>query len=131
MTKPELGAKRLCVRCGAKFYDLHHTPINCPKCDAVFEPMQLSTRWRAEAARKPVGKVEPVVAETEDARSASPEDADAVAQGKQKPGEASEAGDEAEVVDDENLDDAAFIEEKEDTDVTEIIGGDIEIEKGT
>jgi hypothetical protein len=23
MTKPELGAKRLGARCGAKFYDLH------------------------------------------------------------------------------------------------------------
>jgi uncharacterized protein (TIGR02300 family) len=129
MTKPELGTKRLCVHCGAKFYDLHHTPINCPKCGAVFEPTQVVTRWRAEAARKPVGNVEPVVAETEDAQSASPEDADAEPQGKQKPG-APEAGDEAEV-DDENLDDAAFIDEKEDADVTEIIGGDIEFEKGT
>jgi uncharacterized protein (TIGR02300 family) len=127
MTKPELGTKRLCVHCGAKFYDLHHTPINCPKCGAVFEPMQVSTRWRAEAARKPLGKVEPVVAETEDA---FPEDVGAEAQGKQKPGEASEAGDDAEV-DDENLDDAALIEEAEgeDTDVTVIIGADIE--KGT
>jgi len=61
---------------------------------------------------------------------ASLEDEDAEAEGRQKTGDAPEAGDEAEV-DDDNLDDAAFIEEKEDTDVTEIIGGDIEIEKGT
>jgi uncharacterized protein (TIGR02300 family) len=87
MTKPELGTKRLCIHCGAKFYDLHCTPINCPKCGAVFEPVAASSRGRAEAARKSVGKVEPVVAETEDAQSASPEDADAVIQGKTKPGE--------------------------------------------
>jgi uncharacterized protein (TIGR02300 family) len=111
MTKPELGTKRLCVHCGAKFYDLHHSPINCPKCGAAFEVVVASSRGRAEAARAPARKVEPVVA------SASPEDADA-------------AGDEAEV-DDDNLDDAAFIEEKEDADVTEIIGVDIEFEKGT
>jgi uncharacterized protein (TIGR02300 family) len=126
MTKPELGTKRLCVHCGAKFYDLHQTPIACPKCGTAFEPVQVSTRGRPEAARPPVRKVEPVFAETQDAL----EVADAVTQGKKKPGEAPEADDEAEV-DDDNLDDAAFIEEKEDADVTEIIGGDIEIEKGT
>jgi uncharacterized protein (TIGR02300 family) len=130
MTKPELGTKRLCVHCGAKFYDLHHNPIDCPKCGAVFEAVVASSRARAGARVAPARKVEPVLTETQDAQFASLEDADAEAQGKQKPGEASEAGDEAEV-DDENLDDAAFIEEKEDTDVTEIIGGDIEIEKGT
>jgi hypothetical protein len=31
MTKPELGTKRLCARCGAKFYDLHNSPITCPQ----------------------------------------------------------------------------------------------------
>ena len=128
MTKPELGTKRFCVHCAAKFYDLNHAPINCPKCGAVF--VAVSSRGRAEAARAPVPKAGPVLAETQDAQFASLEDADAEARGKQKPGEAPEAEDEAEV-DDENLDDAAFIEEKEDADVTEIIGGDIEFEKGT
>ena len=32
MAKPELGTKRVCVSCGAKFYDLTHTPAVCPKC---------------------------------------------------------------------------------------------------
>ena len=36
MTKPELGTKRICAGCGAKFYDLHKTPIVCPTCEAVF-----------------------------------------------------------------------------------------------
>jgi uncharacterized protein (TIGR02300 family) len=126
MTKPELGTKRFCVHCAAKFYDLNHAPINCPKCGAVFEAVVASSRGRAEAARAQARKVEPVFAETQDAL----EGADAVTQGKKKPGEAPEAEDEA-AVDDDNLDDAAFIEEKEDADVTEIIGGEIEIEKGT
>jgi len=126
MTKPELGTKRFCVHCAAKFYDLNHAPINCPKCGAVFEAVVPSSRGRPETARAPMRKVEPVFAETQDAL----EDADAVTQAKKKPGEAPEAEDEAEV-DDDNLDDAAFIEEKEDADVTEIIGGDIEFEKGT
>ena len=32
MAKPELGLKRVCVACGAKFYDLTRTPAVCPKC---------------------------------------------------------------------------------------------------
>jgi uncharacterized protein (TIGR02300 family) len=132
MTKPELGTKRLCAHCGAKFYDLNHAPIACPKCGAVFEAVQVSSRGRAEAARPPVREVEPVVAETQEAQFVSLEDADAEARGEKKPGGEPEAEDEVEP-DDESLDDAAFIEEseEEDTDVTEIIGNDIDIEKGT
>jgi uncharacterized protein (TIGR02300 family) len=131
MTKPELGTKRSCAHCGAKFYDLHHSPITCPKCDTVFEVVQVSSRWRAQAARAPAREVGPVAAETLEAGFVSPEDADTEVDGKEKPGEAPEAEDEVEP-DDESLEDAAFIEEREQgaTDVAEIIGDDIEIEKG-
>jgi hypothetical protein len=60
------------------------------------------------------------------------EDADAEAQGKKNPGEAVEAGDEVELDDesfeDESLEEDAFIgdSEQEDTDVADILGGDIE-----
>lgn len=36
MAKPELGLKRLCPNCGAKYYDLNRDPIVCPKCNAAF-----------------------------------------------------------------------------------------------
>ena len=32
MVKPELGAKRVCVSCSARFYDLTKSPAVCPKC---------------------------------------------------------------------------------------------------
>jgi uncharacterized protein (TIGR02300 family) len=32
MAKPELGTKRVCVACGARFYDLTKAPAVCPKC---------------------------------------------------------------------------------------------------
>ena len=32
MAKPELGTKRVCVACGARFYDLTKSPAICPKC---------------------------------------------------------------------------------------------------
>jgi uncharacterized protein (TIGR02300 family) len=36
VTKPELGTKRICAGCNAKFYDLLKAPIVCPMCEAVF-----------------------------------------------------------------------------------------------
>ena len=32
MAKPELGNKRVCVSCSARFYDLLKQPAICPKC---------------------------------------------------------------------------------------------------
>ena len=37
VAKPELGAKRQCQNCGAKFFDLNRDPIVCPKCGAIFQ----------------------------------------------------------------------------------------------
>jgi hypothetical protein len=90
----------------------------------------MSSRVRGQAARAPVREVELVVARSQEPHFVSLEDADEEAQAKKKQGEAPEAEDEVEL-DDESLDDAAFIQEREDTDVSEIIGGDIETDKGT
>ena len=38
MAKPELGVKRSCLSCAAKFYDLGKDPIVCPSCGADFDP---------------------------------------------------------------------------------------------
>lgn len=134
MAKPELGTKRLCASCSAKFYDLNKTPITCPKCGTIFEVVPVTTRQRpdqARAAREPVAETP----EVEEAELISLEEADAEAQGK-KP--AAAEGTEAieDVESDETIDDDAedtFIEEEEeeDTDVSEIIGGDIEDEEET
>jgi uncharacterized protein (TIGR02300 family) len=136
VAKPELGTKRLCARCSAKYYDLNQAPITCPKCGALFEAVQERSRWRTDA-RAPVREVQPLVPETHEAEFVSLEDADAEAQGKKKPGEDIEAGDEVEVDDesleDETVEEGAFTEdsEEEDTDVIEILGGDIEKEEET
>ena len=37
LAKREWGNKHTCVACGAKFYDLHRRPIECPKCGTVVE----------------------------------------------------------------------------------------------
>jgi len=136
VAKSELGTKRLCGGCGAKFYDLNKSPITCPKCDEVFTVVVVSSRARPEAAkvvRPPVPKVEPEILEVPEAELVSLEEADAEAEGAKKPAEGEVPGVEEEVEMDESLDDAAFIQEQEeeDEDVTEIIGGDIEGEEET
>ena len=124
MAKPDLGTKRLCASCGAKFYDLSKTPIVCPKCETVFVVAPVSSRSRPEpaaaAAARAAAVVEPEVAapETADAEFVSLEEADAETAGT-KPGA---EGEEIEI--DPALDADAFIEEQEegDADVTDIIG---------
>ncbi len=46
MVKPELGLKRVCVACSAKFYDLRKTPAVCPKCGTE-QPAELPRARRA------------------------------------------------------------------------------------
>ncbi len=138
MAKSELGTKRLCAGCGAKFYDLNKDPIHCPKCDAVYEVAPVVTRARPEQAAAPAPRA-PAAAPAEEAPAIEPqeletvslEEADAEAQGAKKPATAEPEIEEEEVEVDESLDDAAFIEEQEeeDADVTDIIGGDIEDEE--
>jgi uncharacterized protein (TIGR02300 family) len=127
VAKPELGTKRLCPNCGAKFYDLNKDPIVCPKCQTVMALAAVNARTRPDAAARaavPAAEEEVVTPETAEAEFVSLEEADAEAQGKKTgEGEAVE-GDEVEIEDDEGMDDAAFIEEQEegDEDVTDIIG---------
>jgi uncharacterized protein (TIGR02300 family) len=140
VAKPELGTKRLCAHCSAKFYDLNKDPIVCPKCSTVYEVAPVVTRGRPEpapvvVARAAAPPVEPEVAAPEPAEAefVSLEEADAEATGAKKPAETPETEVEEEEVEiDEPIDDATFIEEQEeeDADVTDIIGGDIENEEG-
>ena len=146
MAKPELGTKRLCGSCGAKFYDLSKDPIVCPKCGTVFEVVVPVARGRAAeaaaaaaagvaaaaaaAAAAKTKEAEAELPETADVELVSLEDADAEATGKKVPGEAAEGDDDIEV---EETEEAPFIEEQEegDDDVTDIIGDGPENEEET
>jgi uncharacterized protein (TIGR02300 family) len=41
VVKAELGTKRTCPSCAARFYDLLKSPIVCPKCGANFVPASI------------------------------------------------------------------------------------------
>ncbi len=72
MTKPELGTKRLCSECGARYYDLNTIPIACPKCGARFKVVETKTGPRPSqpaAVRQPavaLQKREPTSLEPKD-----------------------------------------------------------------
>ena len=153
MAKPELGTKRLCGSCGAKFYDLGKDPIVCPKCGTVFQIVVPVSRARPDAAVRAAAAAaagvaaaaaaaaaatkakEAEIAEQEEgADFVSLEDADAEAQGKKSETADIPDTDDIEVEEDESMDDAAFIQEDEeegDPDVTDIIGDGITKEDET
>src|SRR5258706_1410403 len=71
LIKPDLGTKRVCPSCAARFYDLQKRPIECPKCAFAFEPEMLlkQRRTRVPEPVKPVA-----VAEAEDEEAEETED---------------------------------------------------------
>jgi uncharacterized protein (TIGR02300 family) len=142
VAKAELGTKRICPETGRKFYDLNKTPVISPYTGKVVPIVAAPVRARPEPTPvvapvlRPVPVAEPeiVAPETADAEFVSLDDAEAEQQGK-KPAEAgaAAAGEEEVVEADETLDDAAFIEEQDesDPDVSDIIGEGVEKEEET
>ncbi len=120
MTKAELGTKRLCPNCGARYYDLNREPILCPRCGTEFEVVVVSrARPQAAAVKAPKPVVEEVAEDAVAVELVTLEEADeeAVEGGAVKVPGADEDVDEDE--DDTFLPDD---EEDEDEDVGDIIG---------
>ena len=114
-TKQDRGMKRTCQNgeCGARFYDLNHSPITCPICGSAYKiassPTALAAVQAEEKAPRKVKKeevVEKVVAEGEAEEALADVEADEA------------------VAEDE---DETFLEEEEEEggDVSNIIGGPV------
>ena len=82
VSKPELGTKRLCAGCNAKFYDLLKTPIVCPTCEAVFVLPKVAPS-RPRRGFEPLPAVAAIVA----APAIAPKAEDAPATGETADGE--------------------------------------------
>ena len=114
MAKPELGLKRQCMSCGAKFYDLSKDPAVCPKCGTVFQAVAVAMSRVAA----------PVVA-----RAAAPADDDETE--LEATGPEMVSLDEVEAGENEKdvpTDDDTFLEDEEegDDDVSDLIDSDLE-----
>jgi uncharacterized protein (TIGR02300 family) len=120
VAKVELGTKRQCQNCGAKFFDLNKDPIICPKCGTVFQGATAAARARPPA--KP---------EEEDTELAAPAGVDIVSLDEVEASEEKAAEPAVDDLDVEEADDDApddpFLEEEEedDDDVSNLIDGDI------
>jgi uncharacterized protein (TIGR02300 family) len=115
VAKPELGAKRQCQACAAKFFDLNRDPIICPKCGTVFQG--------ALRTERPAAKDE----ENEDEQaSAAGVEMVSLDEAAAEEKSAEVAVDDIDVEDDEGADDAFLEEEEEDEDdVSSLIDGEI------
>ena len=71
MAKAEWGTKRICLNCGARFYDMNRDPIVCPACSTALDPVAQSRPRRTRAPAKlaavaAVADPEDVVVEADD-----------------------------------------------------------------
>ncbi|KAB1076203.1 TIGR02300 family protein [Methylobacterium planeticum] len=128
MARPELGLKRQCMSCGAKFYDLDRDPATCPKCGTVYQATATSRVAAPALAARAADEED----ETEDKTGPELVSLDEV--------EAAEDDAEATTDDDTDAeaettdgDDDTFLEEEDsgDDDVSDLIDGDIENDEET
>jgi uncharacterized protein (TIGR02300 family) len=127
VAKPELGIKRQCANCGAKFYDLGKTPILCPKCGTLHEIAAAPARRQVAAKPAPVEEQEAAPAEAE---TVSLEE---VAEQEKKPAATKGAAPDVDVETDDDVeaadgeDDTFLAEEEEESgDVSDLIGEGID-----
>jgi uncharacterized protein (TIGR02300 family) len=85
VTKADWGTKRICQSCGARFYDMRRSPIECPKCGTVFDPELLIKARRPRQAPTPpvvvpkeVPAVDPEAIEVDEAAAGEVEDDDVI-----------------------------------------------------
>jgi uncharacterized protein (TIGR02300 family) len=119
LAKPEWGTKRVCLSCGARFYDMHRSPIACPTCGAIFDAETVSRVRRTRGSPRAVlvpDQVVPDAAVAEDEVAVPPDETEV------------DADDEAEAVDEteEAEEDEALIEDpselgEDDEDMSEVI----------
>src|SRR5690606_39213160 len=125
VVKPELGTKRTCPNCSARFYDLEKDPIVCPKCSYAFvAEALLPSKMEQAVAVAPAAKT---VVETDDEEL---DDADLVSLDDIE-GEDKDEDDEVPAIEDVEIadddvgkDDDTFLEDddEEGPDVAGIIG---------
>ncbi|WP_316858738.1 TIGR02300 family protein [uncultured Cohaesibacter sp.] len=119
MARPELGTKRVCAECGAKYYDLNRDPITCPKCGSIFEIAKPAAIEVADVDEPEEEAAASVSSTEENADVISLEDADA---------EQASDIDVPDLDDDDNSDDAdVFLDDEEDEEALDAIGLDVAV----
>ncbi len=121
MAKPELGLKRQCMSCGAKFYDLNKDPAVCPKCGTPYQATAMSRAAAPVVARAAAPDEDEAEIEAVGPEMVSLDEVEAGENEKDIP-----VDDDIDVADD--VADDTFLEDEEegDDDVADLIDSDIE-----
>ncbi len=121
MAKPELGLKRQCMSCGAKFYDLNKDPAVCPKCGTAYQATAMSRAAAPVVARAAAPDEDEAEIEAVGPEMVSLDEVEAGENEKDIP-----VDDDIDVADD--VADDTFLEDEEegDDDVADLIDSDIE-----
>ena len=130
MARPELGLKRQCMSCGAKFYDLDKDPATCPKCGTIYQAAATTTRVAAPALAARAAAVPADDDEDADGEKGGPEivSLDEV-EAAEDDTDTTPDSDDADATDSDDT----FLEEEDagDDDVADLIDGDIENDEET
>ncbi|MBX9932283.1 MAG: TIGR02300 family protein [Methylobacterium sp.] len=130
MARPELGMKRQCMSCGAKFYDLDRDPATCPKCGTIYQAAATSRvvapALAARSAAVPADDDEDVNADKNGPEIVSLDEVEAAEDDADPVADDADDGDTADA-------DDTFLEEEDtgDDDVADLIDGDIENDEET
>src|SRR5579871_6687249 len=133
LVKADLGTKRACPSCNARFYDLAKRPIECPKCGFSYEPEALFKQRRSRAAETAEEAPLNVAATGEDEdEEAEEEEAEAESGMSVVDADEAEGIEDIEVEDDEDEEDDDLLGEVEDEedDVSGIIDPGIAKDEG-
>jgi uncharacterized protein (TIGR02300 family) len=137
LVKADLGTKRVCPSCSARFYDLQKRPIECPKCAVTFEPESLYKQRRTrppepeKAIQRPggqelEGREEQETAEAEDGLADEAAEIEAADEEEEAVGVEEEEEDEPESAGMSVVDPTAEGAEIEEIDDSEIAEEDVE-----
>lgn len=121
MAARDLGTKRVCTECGAKFYDLGKMPVECPKCEVSFVPAVLlppKEQRPVDTKPSPAKPAEPAAANDDD--DATDDDDDEIAAIADV-----DLGDDEDGDDDVKADDATLLDTdgEDEPDVSGLVGG--------
>jgi uncharacterized protein (TIGR02300 family) len=128
VAKPEWGTKRICLSCGARFYDFQKDPVTCPACGTVFDP---AVQSKPRRARAPV-KIAPVQApEAEVEAEAVEEEAEAEVEVNEEDEEEAKVAEDSDEEEAEDDTDSAIedVSELGDDDMADVIDTEIEDEE--
>ena len=133
MAAPDIGTKRICPSCAAKFYDLSKKPIVCPKCAFSFTAEAIvkmrRTRSSASVIRDTGEGVVRVVESRDDNEDA--EEGETAAEADDEEAEAEEEIKEV-ALDDEVVADPDLVEDEEGDDKgdkPEVVGDEVDLEE--